>query len=163
MATADLGGESLACTTEFHRVDTGLLASEEPDSPAVFSELFTVSAQSVAETAQALAVAAGSVAASAEALRGASTRPSTVISAQPGQLFRNLALPPAITTRHALLAEPHVWQEGVPRYVEPGRLTVMLQLLLLTDDELNYAVTYGVGALQQALVDEGVNLLDWRR
>ena len=39
----------------------------------------------------------------------------------------------------------------------------MLQIVILTDDEYEYATTYGVDELQEAMVNEGVNILDLGR
>ena len=70
---------------------------------------------------------------------------------------------PGIEVRHGLLVAPYVWSDGVPRMREDDRITTMLQLVMLTDDEYEYATTYGVDELQEAMVNEGVNILDLGR
>ncbi|AZA14607.1 hypothetical protein ACFPVT_03740 [Corynebacterium choanae] len=98
---------------------------------------------------------------------------------------------PTITVQHGLLIAPWLWAEGVPQVVEQpgavdlfcldnsaatsidamrdtqdpqlGRITVISQLLLLTDDEYNYGVTYGVAALQEALTEQRIAVMDLRR
>ena len=51
----------------------------------------------------------------------------------------------------------------MPRVTEEGRLTVLLQLVMLTDAEYAYAAEEGAVALQQALGEAGIDLLDWHR
>ena len=46
---------------------------------------------------------------------------------------------------------------------EEGRLTLVCQLLMLSDAEYAYAVEEGVPALQQAVAEQGIDLLDWQR
>lgn len=89
-----------------------------------------------------------------------------------------------ITARNGLLVVPYVWDEGVPHdhevtsegagrhskegetdveFTHPGRLTIVAQLVMLTDEELALAQTAGVAAVQERLVREGVNINDiWR-
>lgn len=81
--------------------------------------------------------------------------------------------------RHGLLTVPFIWPEGVPQvhevlrpgavetsgmvFTHPGRLTVPAQLIMLTDEEFEIATSRGVDALQQHVVDQGINLNDlWR-
>ena len=48
-------------------------------------------------------------------------------------------------------------------FTHPGRLTIVAQLVMLTDEELELAQTAGVAAVQERLVREGVNINDiWR-
>ena len=45
----------------------------------------------------------------------------------------------------------------------PGRLTIVAQLVMLTDEELAIAQTDGVAAVQERLVREGVDINNiWR-
>lgn len=89
-----------------------------------------------------------------------------------------------ITARNGLLVVPYVWDDGVPHvhevtsggagrhskegetdveFTHPGRLTIVAQLVMLTDEELELAQTAGVAAVQERLVREGVNINDiWR-
>ena len=39
----------------------------------------------------------------------------------------------------------------------------MCQLLMLTDSEYAYAVEEGVAKLQEAVAEQGVDILDWKR
>lgn len=152
MATVNLGNEVLATTLEFSEVDTGLVS----EGISVRSELFTV-AHTSAETA--LIAVSGA----AEIFRRMEGR----LPAQPGTLVPGIGdfveLPSDITVRHGLCVVPYVWGDQVPQLKEPDRLTVLLQLLMLTQDEFDYAVTYGIGALQGELMKAEVDLNDWTR
>ncbi|MBI8999666.1 suppressor of fused domain protein [Corynebacterium sp. CCM 9185] len=184
-------GERLATTLDFGRVDTGLITDTGRIAESAVDDVPTeptdLDARPVDVRSEVFAVAAGAhdcldrvVAATATFLRDSAGR----IPASPGQLLPGvgvlggLVAEPDITVRHGLLVVPYVWARGVPRMMEeaghvstndPGaksvnaRLTVLLQLVLLTDDEFSYARTYGVPALQQAMVEQNVNLLDLGR
>lgn len=89
-----------------------------------------------------------------------------------------------ITARNGLLVVPYVWDDGVPHvhevtsggasrhskedeaeveFTHPGRLTIVAQLVMLTDEELAIAQTDGVAAVQERLVREGVDINNiWR-
>ncbi|MGP6175126.1 suppressor of fused domain protein [Corynebacterium sp. A21] len=167
---ADLGEkQQLACTADFGRVDTGL-STPGPDGPPmdVRSELFTIGRVAEIDAARIIGAAANF-------LRNAAGR----TPAQPGQLIPGLGilaeLEEDFTVRHGLLSVPYVWGPEVPQQLEPAgevhgegagelpRLTVMLQIIMLTDDERDFALTYGIGDLQQELARSGADLLDWRR
>lgn len=166
---ADLGeGQQLACTADFGRVDTGLVTEGDEAPMDVRSELFTIGRVTERQ-------AAGVVGAAAGFLRdGRGTVP-----AQPGEVIPSLNilanLGDEFTVHHGLLSVPYVWGPDVPQLTEQagdvrgedaggnGRLTVMLQLIMLTDAEREFAATHGIGELQQKLADSGADLLDWRR
>ncbi|MEZ2121867.1 MULTISPECIES: hypothetical protein [unclassified Corynebacterium] len=185
-------GERLATTLDFGRIDTGLITDASSISESAADSVPTVptdlDACPVDVRSEIFAVAADTydcldrvVAASASLLRDAMGR----IPASPGQLLPGVGVlggliaEPDVTVRHGLLVVPYVWARGVPRMLEkagevgsdPGvgtrpvnaRLTVLLQLIMLTDDEFSYARTYGIPALQQAMVEQNVNLLDLGR
>ena len=167
---ANLGdSQQLACSADFGRVDTGLITQDQGGQTVeVRSELFTIGR--VDEIAAARVV--GAAAAFLRAAKGS-------IPAQPGSLIPGLGvlaeLDEKFTVRHGLLSVPYVWGREVPQMTEAagdvhgeetgeaGRLTVMLQIILLTDDERDFALTYGIGDLQQELTRTGVDLLDWQR
>ena len=185
-------GERLATTLDFGRVDTGLVTDMdsivESATDDVPMEPGDLDARPIDVRSEVFAVAAGDydcldrvVAAAATLLRDSAGR----IPAAPGQLLPGvgvlggLVAEPGVTMRHGLLVVPYVWTKGVPRMMEKAgevstdgdpatqpanaRLTVLLQLVLLTDDEFSYARTYGIPALQQAMVEQDVNLLDLGR
>ncbi|AGF71308.1 suppressor of fused domain protein [Corynebacterium halotolerans] len=89
-----------------------------------------------------------------------------IVPAQPGTMLPGLAERAGLAglgVAHGLLVAPYLWGGDVPQVTEEGRLTVMLQLVMLTGDEHAYAVEHGVAALQGKLGAEQVDLLDWRR
>lgn len=161
-------GQQLACSADFGRIDTGLLTSADEHGMEVRSELFTIGRVEEVQAARVIGAAAGF-------LRDAEGR----TPARPGELIPNLnllsGLAAEFTVRHGLLSVPYVWGPEVPQLTEDagevhgadagqrGRLTVMLQLIMLTEEERDYAVTYGIGELQQQLAGSGADLLDWRR
>ncbi|RSZ64477.1 hypothetical protein EAH68_05685 [Corynebacterium hylobatis] len=153
-AVADLDdGQQVAVTVGFADVDTGLVAVE--GGADVRSELITVAR---AERGQLTAVlrAAATLLADANGL----------LPAQPGTMIPHLAEKAGlqgISVAHGLFIPPYLWGGETPRFTEEGRLTVLLQLVMLTDAEYAYAVEEGPGGLQQALGEAGIDLLDWGR
>lgn len=174
-------GQALAVTTEFSQVDTGVAevpppapaapAPAEPEStppepappaPAaprdIRCELICVARTGPPEVAAA-------VIAASRLLRKA----GGVIPAKPGTLLPSLTSgtpleqAPEITVRHGLLIAPYLWGGQCPQVSEEGRLTLVCQLLLLTDAEYAYALDESVAGLQQAVAQSGIDLLDWSR
>lgn len=175
VAVAQLGSEFLCATADFGRVDQQLVTDGEPytgtaEQLDVRTELFAVASNRYPMLEQA-------VVATATALADAH------VAAEPGLLVRDIGDWPGLTVKHALLIPPYVWTAGVPQMVEKagevnadlltnedflatrnlGRLTLLLQIVLLTDEEADYASTYGVGELQEQLVKQGADLLDLAR
>lgn len=153
------GGQSLAVTTEFSGVDTGLQLAESENGTAddVRCELITVAQAGVPEVAAAVSAAAKTL----EMAKG-------VIPAQPGVMLPSITQGTALdsdefSVAHGLLIAPYLWAGETPQYTEPGRLTLICQLLMLTDSEYAFALEEGVGALQAAVEEQGINLLDLRR
>ncbi|WP_051866663.1 suppressor of fused domain protein [Corynebacterium atypicum] len=102
------------------------------------------------------------------------------LSAQPGTLLTGLAVRAGLsldlTVRHGLLASPTVWQGKVPRVTEEpgevggaqaapdrGRVTVVLQVLMLTSEEYALARVRGVDQLMEFWEDHEVDPGDWAR
>lgn len=135
------GGENLVATTQFANVDTDLSAEGLP----VRCELLTVARATQPVIAQ-------FVLAAAQRLQEAK-----VIPAQPGTLL------PQVAGRHGLLIAPYLWGGQTPQVKEEGRWTLALQLLALSDAEYAYAREEGVAAFQQAVAEQGIDLLDWSR
>ncbi|MBN9643730.1 suppressor of fused domain protein [Corynebacterium mendelii] len=188
----DTGGEVVASTVDFAQIPHGMTAPAAAttgpvtvgeNSTATFTadvrpEIFTVIAGGEKE----MELAARAVAAAAGLVRDSGGR----VLAQPGQLLAGvgvLALADAdetLTVKHGLLTVPWVWEDGVPHMIEQpgkvtaagpddrqdgnlGRMTVMLQLVLLTEDEYHHALAYGVTGLQEALIEQGADVTDPRR
>ncbi len=140
--------ENLAATTHFAQVDTGLEAQHpETGKPVtVRAELITVARAGQADLAKLLIEAA-------ELLQVAQ-----VVPAQPGTLLPKLG-----PNLHAMLVAPWLWGGDTPQLQEADRWTLLLQVVALNDEEYAYAVEEGVAALQQAVAESGIDLLDWSR
>lgn len=146
-------GQQLGCTVDFGNVDTGLATADR--SRDVRSELLTVTRASPDEVTAVLAAAAQLLADA----RG-------ILPAQPGTMLPGLVERAGLTdlsVTHGLFIAPYLWGGETPQMDEPTRLTVLLQLVLLTPDEHVFAVEHGVGRLQEELGRRQVDLLDWRR
>lgn len=52
---------------------------------------------------------------------------------------------------------------GTPLYREPGQLTLLLELVVLTEEEYQIASEQGVDALATRLRRRGVDVSDWCR
>ncbi|MDK4232828.1 hypothetical protein QPX36_06325 [Corynebacterium accolens] len=143
--------QSLALTTTFNDVDTGLRSDAE--GLDVRCELVTVARVGQPE----VAAAVGAAAAKLEKAGG-------LLPAQPGVLLPSLLdLPGEPTVHHGLLIAPYLWGGQTPQYREDDRLTLVLQLVMLTDAEYAFGVEEGVGKLQEAVAEQGIDLLDWSR
>lgn len=137
----------------FSTVDTGLTLESDP-SVAVRCEV--VGRGSVDKHVLARAVV--------EAARMVET---LGVPAQPGVLLEGLLdrieLPEGVTVRHGLLREPELFAQGTPLYREPGQLTLLLELVCLTDEEFAIASDQSVEACLRRLRRRGTDLGDWRR
>ena len=74
-----------------------------------------------------------------------------------------LDLPGKPTVHHGLLIAPYLWGGQTPQYREDNRLTLVLQLVMLTDAEYAFGVEEGVGKLQDVVAEQDIDLLDWSR
>ncbi|GAB2502741.1 Suppressor of fused protein (SUFU) [Corynebacterium atrinae] len=140
----------LGVTRTFAEVDTGLEAIEE--GLPVRSEIVSVARATPEQVAGAL-----------EAATNKLRSTGGFVPAQPGTLLPQLLDQEDLSVQHGLFVPPYLWGGETPRVTEPDRLTVLLQLVMLTDAEYAFAVEEGVGSLQQALVEAEIDLLDWQR
>lgn len=85
------------------------------------------------------------------------------LPAHPGVLVPDLVHDPALTVHHGWLREPRVFDEGTPYFTEPGRMTLLLELVLLTDEEYGIAVEHGIDFLERRLRRRQMDLGDWCR
>lgn len=89
------------------------------------------------------------------------------VPAQPGVLLENLLdrieLPEGVTVRHGWLREPELFEQGTPMYTEPGQLTLLLELVCLTDEEFAIASEQGVETCSRRLRRRGTDTKDWCR
>ncbi|PRQ12120.1 hypothetical protein C1Y63_02055 [Corynebacterium sp. 13CS0277] len=88
---------------------------------------------------------------------------------QPGVVYDDLA-----DGLHGLFIMPYLWEQGAPRIVQeaaelgradgqPGLVTLLVQLLLLTGEEREILSTRGMDALQEELLARGTDLNDVHR
>lgn len=164
IATWDLGEEIACSTVDFSTIDFGLETTDEQGQAAdVRTEIFTVAYPD--EHIIALLNDAASLL----------TLSHGALLPQPGTIIRGIST--HFTASHGILIAPYVWEQGVPRVYEHagtvgsdrptdqsrGRLTTIAQLLMLTEDELNFGIEHGMDALQKELDAYGVDLLDLHR
>lgn len=145
------GGQSLAVTTEFSQVDTGLQLADA-SSTDVRTELLAVARGTQADVAAVVLGAAESL----EKAQG-------IIPAQPGVMLPSIVDIEGMSVKHGLLIAPYLWGGDSPQFTEPGRMTLVCQLLMLTDSEYAFVVEEGVAAFQAAAEEHGIDLLDYAR
>ena len=91
------------------------------------------------------------------------------IPGQPGTALPGLVNDPALTVHHGLLREPQIFDRGTPLVNEPAtddapaRMTLLLELVLLTDDEYELAEEQGLEVLERRLRRRQTSLGDWAR
>lgn len=158
MATGQLpAGPGFAATVDFGEVDTGLVLTGEEHTD-VRCELLAVAAESEV-------LLSAAVIGAAEMLREA----GGTVPAQPGVLLPDLGPRAGVSTdgdllmEHGLLIAPTLWEGQTPHVREDGRITLILQLAMLTEEEYAIAVDRGVDKLLHRLHRRGVDLADWRR
>lgn len=179
--SVDSGDEAVLAETVAMTIDAGRLESglETEDGSDLRVELLTVVSGHDDTAADLLAHAASMI-----------SQDPTHWPPQPGTLLPNVVQQMdadsdrKITARNGLLVVPYVWDDGVPHvhevtsggasrhskegdtdveFTHPGRLTIVAQLVMLTDEEAELAQTAGVAAVQERLVREGVNINNiWR-
>lgn len=139
-------GQFVASTLDFGQVDTGLQA----EGRELRVELFAVASDSEGLVEL--------VSATAQMLRDVDITP------HPGEVVPGIGeFAPGLSVRHGVLVVPFTWGGEVPHFKDGDVMTLMLQVLPITDDELSYLQTYGLAELQQALVKQGIDVLDLRR
>lgn len=180
-ASVEGGDEAVLAETVAMTIDAGRLESglETEDGSDLRVELLTVVSGHDDTAADLLAHAASMI-----------SQDPGHWPPQPGTLLPNVVQQMdadserKITARNGLLVVPYVWDDGVPHvhevtsggasrhskeddtdveFTHPGRLTIVAQLVMLTDEEAELAQTAGVAAVQERLVREGVNINNiWR-
>lgn len=139
-------GQFIASTLDFQHVETGLEAEDHD----IRVELFAVANSN--EGLREL------VSATAAMLR------DTAIIPQPGEVVPGAgALVPGLSVAHSLLVVPFPWGGDVPHFKDAGIMTLMLQILPLTDAELEYLQAYGLAELQRALVEQQIDVFNLQR
>ena len=159
--------QTLACTADAARYSTGLTS---PDGMDVRAELLAVGLARPGEMGQLVAAAATML-----------SEEGSGRLAQPGTFLPGLGamVNPAFTTKHGLLVVPYIWPKGVPTVTEhpelttadgqpvnpthPGRMTLIAQIIMLTEQEFLHGMTHGIDSLQTRLAEGGADLRDLRR
>lgn len=91
------------------------------------------------------------------------------IPGQPGTALPGLVNDPALTVHHGLLREPQIFDRGTPLVNEPAtddapaRMTLLLELVLLTDDEYEIASEQGIDVLERRMHRRQTSLGNWSR
>ena len=146
-ATATLGGLPVAVTVGFSSVDTGLVMQDDANTQVRCEIVCRADAQPQ-EVAEVVVAATRMI-------------ESLGVPAQPGTLLENLL--PSNHVRHGYLREPELFERGTPLFNEPGRMTLLLELILLTDDERDVLRERGYSGLATRLRRRGVRVGDWQR
>lgn len=181
--------ECVACTVNFGRVDTGLITAADAENVEVRSEILCLARAPIDVPGRAVAAAATMLHdASLSYLDAVSSSPTGItdmvpMRAQPGQVLPAVGIMANLpqegyTVNHGILADPRIWGPEIP-YVreeadqvhvdepdtpsELARLTLPLQLILLTDTEFEVAAEHGGDVLFQQMAEQQVDLLDLRR
>lgn len=160
--------ETVAMTLDAARIEPGLVTAEGADLRVEFVTVTSGHTRAAAD----LVVAAATMIGQDPYQR----------SPQPGLLMPDLGwhVDEAMTAKHGLLVPPFLWEDGVPNvheidyggrhggggsheWTHPGRMTVVAQLVMLTDTEFTTARSRGLGAVQRELLESGTDLNDvWR-
>lgn len=91
------------------------------------------------------------------------------IPGQPGTALPGLVNDPALTVHHGLLRVPQIFDRGTPLVNEPAtddapaRMTLLLELVLLTDDEYEIASEQGIDVLERRMHRRQTSLGNWSR
>ncbi|RAV32805.1 hypothetical protein DLJ54_01465 [Corynebacterium heidelbergense] len=168
--------ETVAFTLDAARIDAGLTTADGSDLRVEF--LTVVSGHG--PEAAALVTAAAAITAGDPVAH--SPQPGTVLAGLADRLPLAGAGQRPPSARHGLLVPPYLWDRGVPHFHEvtaggrrsatgtanvefthPGRLTVPIQVVMITDAELALLHAEGIDAVQARLVDSGADLNNiWR-
>ncbi|MHA2787830.1 suppressor of fused domain protein [Corynebacterium sp. S7] len=146
----------IANTVGFSDVDTGLVMQTAP-SVEVRCELAIGSSQASDAELAAAVVGAWNLIESGD------------YTVQPGMMLPDFVQHTALkelkdlTVEHAVLREPTWFPQGTPNYSEPGRVTLMLELVLLTNDEFVIANERGMDKLDTRLRRRRTDVGDMRR
>ena len=150
-----------AVTVGFSEIDSGLVVDDPDADSAGLTEVrceIICTADGATPQQRVMAVA------------GAwNTLVNAGIPGQPGTALPGLVNDPALTVHHGLLREPEIFDRGTPLVNEPAtddapaRMTLLLELVLLTDDEYELAEEQGLEVLERRLRRRQTSLGDWAR
>ncbi len=152
LAVYQWDADIVCVTAGFAEIDTGL----QSGGLDVRSEFFTV-------TNASNSLAMSVLDAAAQLLEQA----DGTMQAQPWTLLPGIGvtsgLPEDISVQHGVFITPQLWEGSVPQLVEDDRWTVLLQLVMLTEDEFHYGITYGVPDLFDEINRTEIDVADWSR
>ncbi|MCT1450977.1 hypothetical protein [Corynebacterium sp. p3-SID1194] len=150
-----------AVTVGFSEIDSGLVVDDPDADSAGLTEVRCeiICAADGATPQQRVMAVAGAW----------NTLVNAGIPGQPGTALPGLVNDPALTVHHGLLREPEIFDRGTPLVNEPAtddapaRMTLLLELVLLTDDEYELAEEQGLEVLERRLRRRQTSLGDWAR
>ncbi|MGV0431292.1 suppressor of fused domain protein [Corynebacterium sp. 20_84] len=150
-----------AVTVGFSEIDSGLVVDDPDADSAGLTEVRCeiICAADGATPQQRVMAVAGAW----------NTLVNAGIPGQPGTALPGLVNDPALTVHHGLLREPEIFDRGTPLVNEPAtddapaRMTLLLELVLLTDDEYELAEEQGLQVLERRLRRRQTSLGDWAR
>ena len=150
-----------AVTVGFSEIDSGLVVDDSDADSAGLTEVRCeiICAADGATPQQRVMAVAGAW----------NTLVNAGIPGQPGTALPGLVNDPALTVHHGLLREPEIFDRGTPLVNEPAtdntpaRMTLLLELVLLTDDEYELAEEQGLEVLERRLRRRQTSLGDWAR
>lgn len=179
MAGYSLGDEAIACSIDFGRVNTGLITEGGAETVEVRSEILCLARAKVSVPGRAVGAAAAML------LDASTSNPTAVtpMHAHPGQILPGVGIMANLpqegySVLHGILADPRIWGPEIPFVREEAgqvnveapdeagdlaRLTLPLQLILLTEEEFAVAVNEGGDVLFQQMAEQEVDLLDLNR
>lgn len=147
VASATLDGVPVAVTAGFSSVDTGLVMRDDTHTE-VRCEIVCRAEVQPHEVGEVVVAATRQI----ETLG---------VPAQPGVVLEGLA--PGRTVPNGYLREPRLFDRGTPLFNERGRMTLLLELIMVTDEELEILRERGYPALETRLRRRGVRVGDWGR
>ncbi|MFP7365124.1 hypothetical protein SFC07_04980 [Corynebacterium callunae] len=182
-----LGDEAVACSVDFGRVNTGLITEGGAETVEVRSEILCLARASADVPGRAVGAAATMLLDAALALQDAMQQGHSPLPlpmhAHPGQLLPGVGIMANLPQEgysvvHGILADPRIWGPEIP-YVreeagqvhveapdeagELARLTLPLQLILLTEEEFALAASEGGDVLFHRMAEQEVDLLNLNR
>lgn len=149
VALTSINDRPAACTVGFSQVDTGLSLDDDPTT-AVRCEIVAAGVVDKHTLGRAVVAAAREI----ETLG---------VPAQPGVLLEGVLDGLGADVRHGWLREPELFDRGTPLNREPGQLTLLLELVGLTDEEFDIAREQGLDVLSRRLRRRGTDVGQWNR
>ena len=178
-----LDDESIACSVDFGRVNTGLVTEAGSETVDVRSEILSLARADVSVPGRAVGAAATMLLDASLSFKSATDSSVTPMHAQPGQILPCVGImanlpQEGFSVVHGILADPRIWGPEIPYVREEAgqvnveapdeagdlaRLTLPLQLILLTEEEFAIALNEGSDVMFERMAEQEVDLLDLKR